>query len=172
MFRSLLRHWFQPQAPRTSRRQNRFRPTVRSLEERRLLSASVYHWTAGASGDFNVAGNWTGPNNVHAVPGPADIAFNDTNYTITITSDASVGAWEDGVHNFTGQPIISAGATLTLTGQGGNSEMWELNLPAGGTLQLQSGLVQLGHIQTAGTIEADAGATVQFNSPYSGALDN
>lgn len=117
-----------------------FRPNVDVLEDRTLLSTVT--WTAGGSGDWSGANNWTDENSVHRVPGPDDDAVINT-AGITVTH--STGA--DAVNSLTSAADFTlSGGSLAVNSAVSPSVIqgtfnWEGGaLKGSGTLNAQGGI--------------------------------
>ena len=59
-----------------------------ALETRKLLAQ--FSWTLGVDGDFENAAGWTGPNNIHVVPGANDDASIPGNLIVTANASHTV----------------------------------------------------------------------------------
>ena len=128
------------------------RLTFERLEERALLASFV--WSGGASGDFNVASNWTGPNGA-GVPGAADDAVvNIPGVTIQISSSAAVNS----LNTLTDTTVDVSGGTFSVAdGNGARTVIGTLDVDAGAMFAVDGGAASAGDANVAGMIGVNAG---------------
>ncbi len=142
------------QSARHNRIKNaRRRMRLEQLEGRQLMAA--YNWTLGADGDFSNPAAWTGPNNVHNVPGPADDASIPGNIIVTSSSNNSVNRVGGG------QLRIAAG-TFSTANNLTNSSISGLTIDPGATLQVTGGTFFVVGSEIGGTIAVSPLATFRF----------
>ena len=134
---------------------------------------STFTWSSGATGNYSDSSMWTGPGNVHAVPGPADDAiFPQGNYTVLVLSNGTVNSVNAGA----GTTFNVAIGTFTVTNSVGSptSTIPNLIVGSGAGFATQASTTTLTDTPViSGNLNASAGATLAFNDSGSlGGLQN
>lgn len=136
---------------RTTR--NRFRPAVRALEDRQLLS--TFTWVSNSSGNFNDPANWQNQQGQPGVPGAGDAAIINV-AGITVTSPTTVT-----IDNLQSVATLAlTGGTFTVDDSAANSTIANLTIANGATFDVSGGTATVtnGGI-FAGAVSIAAGST-------------
>jgi hypothetical protein len=134
---------------RTTRRRMQFE----MLEDRKVMAA--FNWTLGTDGDFNNAAAWTGPNNIHAVPGTGDDASIPGNIEVTSSTSNSVNTVNGGKLKITG-------GTFSTNNVLAGSFINGLTIEQSGRLLVNDGFFGVVGSEIGGEIEVGPLATFNF----------